>query len=310
MTGQGVTVVVPTVDRPDELRRCLVALAEQSVAPAAVVVVDQGGLPGTALLIEEMVSRGLRVRHLRAPLRGVSTARNVGLRAVTTSWVAVTDDDCVPSPDWVESVVRAAASPEAPDVVTGRVLPLEAEGEAVHTLSLRVSTQRRAYHGRVFPWRTGTGGNMALRVETMRRMGGYDERLGPGTPGQAGEDLEVLYRLLASGAVVLFDPDVLVLHNRVTAARRLTSRRSYGFGMGAFVGIWWIADPWVLKALIRWSAERVLSTARAVSRGDLRRVREEWFLTRGLVAGLRYGVRLGPPLRPLRYVAARPGDDG
>ncbi len=291
-----ISVVVPTVCRPDELTRCLDALLASSVLPAEVLVVDQGGQPETASVVAAYTRDGVSVRHIESAKRGLSAARNTGLEHVSMPWVAFTDDDCVPSPTWLAAVHQRLSAPDRPDGVTGRVLPFGEATVDTHTLSLRVSTVATVFRGPTMPWRVGTGGNMALRVAALRRVGGYDERLGAGTSGAAGEDLEVVHRLLRWGAVLAFDPEVVVYHDRVTAERRLATRRSYGFGMGAFAGLWIRSDPWVAKILARWTLARVMISVRALRGRDDWRLREERLLVAGAMAGTRYGWRLGSPL--------------
>lgn len=290
-----VSMVVPTVDRPSALARCLDAVLGGDVLPAEVVVVDQGRLDETASVVASCRRPGVSIRHVRTDRRGLSVARNIGLAQVTLPWVAFTDDDCVPRDDWIAAVHRRSGQPDAPDAVTGRVLPWGVEREGTHTLSLRVSDEPVLFRGRALPWLVGTGGNMAVRAETLRAVGGYDERLGAGSPGAAGEDLDVVHRLLRAGATIAFDPDVVVFHDRVTAERRLATRRSYGFGLGAFVGVWIRSDHWVATVLRRWLLAQARFAARAVAKRDGWRIREARLLIAGAVAGLAYGLRLRSP---------------
>src|SRR5262249_59428676 len=104
--------------------------------------------------------------------------------------------------------------------------------------SSRRGTERVEFRGRPLPWLVGTGANIAVRREWASRIGGYDERLGAGTRGGAGEDLDFLYRLLRSGAHVRYEPDALVYHERQSKARRRKTRTSYGRGVGACCALW------------------------------------------------------------------------
>ncbi len=304
-----VSVVVPTVRRPVELARCVDALLAADVVPAEIVVVDQGGDEDIALLLAARRRDDVAVVHLRSPLRGLSAARNVGLHRVSSPWVAFTDDDCVPDHGWLAAIHRRTCGSDAPDGVSGRVLPFGEASPRTHTLSLRVSDRPAVFRGRALPWAVGTGGNMAVKVALLRQIGGYDERLGAGTPGAAGEDLELIHRLLRAGSVLAFDPAAVVYHARVSAERRLATRRSYGFGMGAFVGLWAHEDWWVATAMARWLGLRAVGVARALRHADRWRLREEALLTVGLAHGVRFGWRLGLPLRARTDVTCgNPGD--
>lgn len=291
-----VSVVVPTVERPELLARCLDAVLDAEVFPAEVLVVDQGGAEATAEVLRDRTTPEVPVRHVRSELRGLSAARNLGLRHAAAPWVAFTDDDCVPDRGWLRAAVARLEAADDPDGVGGRVLPLGRATPDTHTLSLRLSTTPAVYRGRTLPWRVGTGGNMVLRADVLRGAGGYDERLGAGTPGLAGEDLEVVHRLLRAGAALAFEPAVVVYHDRVDARRRLASRRSYGFGMGVFAGLWLRSDPLVALVLTRWLFDRSKIAVRAVRRRDRWRMTEERLMLSGALSGLRYGWRLRSPV--------------
>ena len=107
-----VTVVIPTKDRPHlACNAAAMALAQVGVG-AHVLVVDNGSTPDNA----EMLRRALdpRARLITVPARiGVSEARNVGMRAATTRWIAFLDDDDYWTPNKLATQLRAlTASPE------------------------------------------------------------------------------------------------------------------------------------------------------------------------------------------------------
>src|SRR5205823_3380305 len=140
-----------------------------------------------------------------------------------------------------------------PDAVAGRISPLGPDGPGLFMVSSRDSTARVDYRGKAVPWVVGSGGNFTVNRAWFGRVGPFDERLGVGTPGKAGEDMDLIHRLLHAGARIRYEPDAVMYHERQTRARRLATRWSYGFGMGAFCGIWLRHhDPYALYLLARW----------------------------------------------------------
>jgi hypothetical protein len=138
----------------------------------------------------------------------------------------------------------------------------------------------------------GSGANTAVRKERLSRTGGFDERLGVGAPGQAAEDLDLLYRLLRDGATIVYAPSAIVFHERADAARRLATRSTYGFGLGA-LGTMWARrrDPFALWMVWRWCFDRSRALLGACVRRRWRRVYEELLMLRGLAGGVAYGLR-------------------
>ena len=285
-----ITVAVATAGRPDALRRCLDALDRGKVQPAEIIVVDQSSDDRTEAMLRDLGARETPIRHLAQEQLGLSASRNAAFAAALTGVTAVTDDDCVPSDDWLATIDDVLAAPERPDAVTGRMLPLGSEAEG-YAVSSREDDKATTYRGRQAPWRVGTGANMAVRREWWERVGGYDVRLGVGTRGAAGEDLDFVHRLLRAGAVISYEPRVTMYHQRQTRERRRETRSAYGRGVGASCALWLRdRDLSGVTVLGRWLAMRGGLLAGAARRRDWQRTQEELLVLRGTAAGLAYGA--------------------
>ena len=94
-----VSVLVPTYNRAALLGPCLQSLLNQTLAPAEVLVVNDGSTDGTAALLDAL---GPRVRIIETPQSGKPTALNVGLRHVEGEDVWIFDDDDVAAADALE----------------------------------------------------------------------------------------------------------------------------------------------------------------------------------------------------------------
>jgi GT2 family glycosyltransferase len=290
-----VSVVICTRDRPDALARCLAALRAGEARPAEVVVVDQGRGESARPAAEALRAEGWRVAYLPQEPRGLAAAQNAGVGTASSPYVAVTDDDCVPDRGWLAVLARTFAEDPGVDVLAGRVLPAEPVGEKRVPVSTRASVARRDFRGRQVPWHVGSGNNFALAREWYLRVGGCDERLGPGAPGQGGVDMDLFYRLLRAGARVRYEPEALVLHERQTPADRRARRPMYGHGMGAACGIWLRqGDAYAVPVLARWLLLRLARVARPADTGRLEAVREEAAILAGTARGLLFGLRGGP----------------
>lgn len=288
----GATVAIATMDRPAALERCVSALLSGETLPTQIVIIDQSRTSATTDLVQEAGwDRSVPVTYVRQPCSGLAASRNTAMAHATEPIVAFTDDDCVADRLWLTSIMRAFADDDGTDVVTGRILPLGPETPGFHPVSLRTSAVRSVFRGRVIPWKAGSGGNVAVRTEWLRRIGGFDERLGVGSPGRSAEDIDMLYRLLRAGATLRYEPDAIILHERQDTARRLSSRPSYGFGMGAFCALWARRhDAYAFWMLAQWCAERGRALLASFVRRRWHRVHEELLMLRGVVSGFAYGL--------------------
>jgi GT2 family glycosyltransferase len=105
------SVVVPNFNGRRWLAGCLDSLEAQTLAPAEVVVVDNGSSDGSAALAAQRP--GVRVVELGRNL-GFAAAVNRGIAASGGEAVALVNTDVVLAPDWLERMVAALGV--APDV--------------------------------------------------------------------------------------------------------------------------------------------------------------------------------------------------
>ncbi|NQX27791.1 glycosyltransferase family 2 protein [Microbacteriaceae bacterium VKM Ac-2854] len=108
-----VSVVVPVKDDAVALARCLRALAEQTVAPWEVLVVDDSSVDDSA-----EVARSFGARVLTHDGAGIPASSACGYDAARGELIARLDADSVPPPDWIERVVRCFERGDV-DAVTG-----------------------------------------------------------------------------------------------------------------------------------------------------------------------------------------------
>lgn len=85
-----VSVVIPTYNRARQVVSAVDSVLAQSVPVHEVIVVDDGSDDDTAAVLRPY---GKAVRLLRQENRGVSSARNLGIRAARGEWLALLDSD-------------------------------------------------------------------------------------------------------------------------------------------------------------------------------------------------------------------------
>jgi hypothetical protein len=110
-----VSVVIPVRDDAAELERCLRLLAQQTVRPLEVVVVDNASTDGSAA-----VATRHGARLVAEPRVGIPAAAAAGYDAARGQVIARCDADSRPPRDWVERIVRDLAADPGLDAVTGR----------------------------------------------------------------------------------------------------------------------------------------------------------------------------------------------
>ena len=233
------TVAVCTRDRPEDLRRCLDALMQSPDEGQEYLVIDN--CPSTDAT-KELIENYPQVRYVREDVPGSSAARNRALREAKHEFVAFTDDDAAPDPNWLRSLLWNFSDPRVM-CVTGLVMPLELETEAQEWFEW-YSPHGRGFERRVFDGAqcnplivhlVGVSASMAVRKSLIDYIGLFDEALGAGTPTVGGEDCELFARILRAGNCIVYEPRALSWHrHRRTWEELRKTLQGYGIGVYAF----------------------------------------------------------------------------
>ena len=253
------TAVVCTHDRPVLLARCLeslVVLRARGVerTPALeILVVDNAPSDGAT---RNVAARFPDVRYLCEPISGLDFARNRALQEATGDFVAYFDDDVTVDPGWLEGFVEACSAHPDAAAVTGPVLPLElatrAQVEFERLGGFRHDFRKTRFGvtlagNETYPCGAGifgAGCNMALRRDAVRSIGGFDEALDTGARLPGGGDLDIFYRLVRAGYVIVSEPRCLVLHQHRRTHEELRRQLwTWGLGFMAFLAKSYRADP-------------------------------------------------------------------
>jgi len=257
-------------------------------------VVDQSAGQESGGVTARWRDAGLTIQYERHEARGLGAAQNMAFACARHPVIAVLDDDCVADTRWLHVVGSRMGDRVDLDGVTGRVLPLDAAGARTFPVSSRISVVRREFRGRALPWEVGSGNNFAVRRDALTRIGGCDERLGPGAPAQGGVDMDLFHRLLRGGSSILYEPDAIVYHERQTREDRRARRPMYGRGMGAAIALWHReGDPSSGHVLREWAKLRLRQMRLAAARGDWADVRDEVTMLVSTARGLSQGWKLG-----------------
>jgi glycosyltransferase involved in cell wall biosynthesis/GT2 family glycosyltransferase len=197
-----IAVVVPTRNRPSDLRRCLASLATAVPPRCSVTVVDQSTDMQSAAVFKELVGGLDAFDYVASDRTGVSIARNQGARSVGGDLVLFIDDDCEVTRDWVDHWRQFFEAHPTVDIAFGKVAVPEFDRTAGHIPGFDPGHQDTVWGSEVFSRGAGfvgMGANMAVRRDAFDDVGGFDELLGPGARFRAGDDPDLALRMVRAG---------------------------------------------------------------------------------------------------------------
>lgn len=205
-----VSVIIPHYNDIENLKACVAALQNQSLAPTEILVCDNGSACGLDE-IERQCGASIDVILETEP--GAAAARNAGVRQATGNILAFLDSDCVAHQDWLRNGCHALASK---DLVGGAMV-----------LSFKNSTRRTAVEAfeaqfafanqrYVEKEHFSVTANMLVRRTTFDTVGGFRS----GLP----EDKDWGQRAHKLGYRWTYAPDTIVVHPARRAWPDLTGK--------------------------------------------------------------------------------------
>ena len=210
-----VDVVIPTLNGRDYLAGCLEALRGQTHPEFRVLVVDNGSRDGTAEMVRH---RHPEVRYVELPSNlGFSVAVNRGIAESTAPMIALLNNDTLPKPEWLASLVKALEETPGAGFVTSKVLRFDrpeivdnaGDGMGRKGISYPIGYLERdegQYDERreVF---AACGAACLFRRELFDRVGAFDEDF-----FAYHEDADLGFRAQLAGFAGAYVPDAIVLH--------------------------------------------------------------------------------------------------
>jgi glycosyltransferase involved in cell wall biosynthesis len=228
MAGPEISVVIPAFERISALEGCLHALAAQTLPPSKfeVIVCDDGSRPpvrdGLASTLVALANR-MHVRVIRQDNGGPAAARNRGAAAAIGRYLAFTDDDCRPEPDWLERLLLHFA-----------MRPGALVGGGLRNAACAMHARRRRSWISFMPSRAAQWParfrheQPALPASGFRGLGGFSSI----STRAAGEDYDLCARWYGGGGEIAYAPDAVVAHDHaLTLGAYWLQHFTYGRGL-------------------------------------------------------------------------------
>lgn len=280
-TPHDLAVIVCTRNRATMLAAALESITRAVPAGVEILVVDSASDTSETREVAGAAGAG----YVRSDIRGLSIARDLGLRSSARPLVLYTDDDCVAVDGWIDPILERFGDPTV-GAVTGRMLD--------HTLigATTVASPPRRYTRTLEGLDAGHGAVMAFRRELLIELGGFDHVLGAGRHLAGAEDLDMFWRVLDAGHAIVHDPACVIHHMNTREGDSYTRLHlGYGLGLGALANKLVRLRPRVglalLAVLLKRTGGRALRSARdprrrSADRAMLRGIRQGFVAAAGM----------------------------
>jgi glycosyltransferase involved in cell wall biosynthesis len=214
------SLIIATISRTTELRGLLESFTQQDFSDYEVILVDQNDDDRLQAVVDEFTGR-VPIERIFSP-KGVSTARNYGIRQATGELIAFPDDDC-----WYSPGLLAKVDQWFRDHRRYSILAVGAVDEGGVPSGNRWFQSSCDLHP-VNIFRTTFCSSLFIRCEALFGNG-FDEEM------DRGEETDLVLRILSSGLRGRFDRTWHIRHPRrdmLSGSIPRERAKSYGWGMG------------------------------------------------------------------------------
>ena len=187
-----VSVIIPTYNHAGFIRDAINSVLAQTYAPFEIIVVDDGSQDDTRSVVSTF---GAQVNYIWQENRGLSAARNTGIRVAKGEYIGVLDADDMYEPEFLARMVtRLETDPQAAGSYCG-FLFVDARGKALFQTGRRVVAPEK-FHAALVEGNFLVPECILVRADYYRRVGPFDEAL------RACEDWDMWLRISRSNKVI------------------------------------------------------------------------------------------------------------
>ena len=174
------SVVVPTRNNAHTLKRTIDSVLAQTLDDFELIIVENGSTDETPALVQSLAARDSRITTILDGPIGAGPARNAGIEVARGEWIAFLDADDTWSPDFLERMSRVTKKHpgHALYACNGRISYRRLNASV--TWGLRHKLPHRL-DATTMAWMSVLPGQVILRTDAVREVGGYEYRRGEET---------------------------------------------------------------------------------------------------------------------------------
>lgn len=192
-----ISIIIPTYNRSDLLKKTLSSLENQTLATDSyeVIVVDDGSQDGTAEFLGAYIKDKNWIKYIEQKHGGPAKARNAGIKKAAGEIIVFTDSDCVCDRKWLKEIIAPYSGNDIVGVAGHTICPENNLNPPEHQLP-----------GFCIPQMYPTC-NISYRKEIITKLGGFDESF----KYPHNEDVDLAWRALKYGKII-YNKEAIVFH--------------------------------------------------------------------------------------------------
>jgi len=200
------SLILGTLSRPSSLEYCLDSLLNQDYDDFEIIVVDQSEDGESEKLVKSFNQQMIKYHHVE--FKGLSKARNYGLKYAKGTHVCLIDDDAFYERDFLSTAVKVLKLLDRKTILSGYIFDTVKEGPFVN-YSSKNNNKNLSLRSIV---RTCPSAGLVIPMNLIKDVGCFDEKLGVGSIFPSGEETDIILRGIRIGYKVKYNSDLKLKH--------------------------------------------------------------------------------------------------
>lgn len=216
------SLILATLGRREEVELFIKSLLKQTYKNFELIIVDQN-TDDFVFKIYDKYKKLINIKYIKIDKKGLSIARNIGLKLVEGDIVAFPDDDCEYMDDTLNRVLNTFVENNNCRIVTGKSIDKVTKIDS--SISWKSSNCRLTYHN---IYKTSISYTIFIKFKNLQDII-FDELLGVGAKYGAGEESDMLLSLLHKSYMGQYNKEIVVFH----PIKGENPNRTYSYAQGA-----------------------------------------------------------------------------
>lgn len=224
------SIILATLDRSNCIQNSVDSILNQTYQDYEVIIVDQSNDDETKRIFDEFYGESNKVLYYKVNFKGLSAARNYGIKKCTGNYVCLMDDDAEYRDTFLENAKSVIDESEC-SVVSGLVIDKLTNNHFVkHMRNIDKCQINYKNIGLC------VSASLVIDRKKLKDIGGFDEQLGVGAKFGSGEETDVILSLLNRHLKVVYSNKLVVYHpcpTQIFDEKIINRAYHYGLGEGA-----------------------------------------------------------------------------
>jgi glycosyltransferase involved in cell wall biosynthesis len=243
--------ITATIGDENKLNVLLKSLTSQSYNNYEIIVVDQNEHE----LVSQLCSNYKNIKYIFSSSKGLSLARNLGIRSAKGEYLIFPDDDAILPHNFLENANNVIQECSGMFIFSGIVLSLEQNKPFSRYMDF---VSEEITYGNYSKFMSTT---MVIHHQVFDKLNGFDEEMGVGARWGGSEETELLLRAFGAGYRAYYTKSLIAYHpelnfSKLTWLQAMHKGYSYGLGRGALFRrlinspkCGWMLWQWVLSLI-------------------------------------------------------------